>query len=86
VKPSAWKNGFRDVAVRAGSKIKSGTKIHNIARLDICVADRPYKTYESEDGSIKPRRLSLKRRRGKNDLVVQAFDRANNLVAAYRHE
>ena len=86
VKPSAWKNGFRDVTVRAGSKIQSGTKVHNIARLDIYVAGRPYKTYESEDGSINTRRLSVKRRRGKNDLLVQAFDRANNLVAAYRHE
>ena len=86
VQPSPWKNGYRDVAVRAGSKIQAGRKIHNIARLDICVADRPYKTYESEDGSIKTRRLTLKRRRGKNDLLVQAFDRANNLVAAYRHE
>jgi len=86
VKPSAWKNGFRDVVVRAGSKIQSGTKVHNIARLDIYVGSRPYKTYESEDGSINTRRLNLKRRRGKNDLLVQAFDGANNLVAAYRHE
>ena len=86
VKPSAWKNGFRDVSVRAGSKIQSRTKVHNIARLDIYVGGRPYKTYESEDGSINTRRLTLKRRRGKNDLLVQAFDRANNLVASYRHE
>ena len=85
VKPSAWKNGFRDVVVRAGSKIQSGSKVHNIARLDIYVAGRPYKTYESEDGSINTRRLTVKRRRGKNDLLVQAFDQANNLVAAYRH-
>jgi hypothetical protein len=86
VKPSAWKNGFRDVVVRAGSKIQSGTKVHNIARLDIYVAGRPYKTYESEDGSINTRRLTLKGCRGKNDLQVQAFDGANNLVAAYRHQ
>src|SRR6267378_2719549 len=86
VKPSRWKNGFRELLVRAGSKIQSGAKVQNIARLDVCVAGRPYKTFDSEDGSIRARRLTLKHRRGKNDLLVQAFDRANNLLAAYRHD
>ena len=72
--------------VRAGSKIQSGAKIQNIARLDVYVAGRPYKTFDSDDGSIRARRLTLKHRRGKNDLLVQAFDGANNLVAAYRHQ
>jgi hypothetical protein len=86
VKSSRWKNGFRDVVVRAGSKIQSGAKVRNIARLDVYVGGRLIKTFESEDGSIKARRLTLKHRRGKNDLLVQAFDGTNNLVAAYRHQ
>jgi hypothetical protein len=83
---SAWKSGFRDVTLRATSKIPAGKKIQNIARLDVYIAGRPYKTLDASKGSIKNRRLTLKRRRGKNDLLVQAFDGANNLVAAYRHE
>lgn len=83
---SAWKSGFRDVTLRATSKIPAGKKIQNIARLDVYLAGRPYKTLDASKGSIKTRRLTLKRRRGKNDLLVQAFDGANNLVAAYRHE
>jgi len=86
VKPSRWKNGFRNVVVRAGSKIQSSAKAQNIARLDVYVGGRLYKTFDSEDGSIRARRLTLKHRRGKNDLLVQAFDGTNNLVAAYRHQ
>ena len=86
VKPAAWKNGSRVVLVRAGSKHQSGNKVQNISRLDIYVAGRPYKTFDAKDGAINARRLTLKRRKGKNDLLVQAFDAANNLVAAYRHE
>jgi hypothetical protein len=86
VKHSAWKNGFRNLVVRAGSKIQSGARVQNIARLDVYVGGRPYKTFDSKDGSIRARKLTLKRRPGNNDLLVQAFDGANNLVAAYRHK
>jgi hypothetical protein len=84
VKLSPWDKGFRHVVVRAGSKVHSGKKLQNIARVDVYVAGRPYKTFDAEAGSITAKKLALKRRHGKNDLLVQAFDGANNLVAAYR--
>jgi len=86
VSVSAWKSGFRNVTVRASSKIPAGKKIQNIARVDVYMAGRPYKTFDAINGSTKTRKLTLKHRKGKNDLLVQAFDGANNLVAAYRHK
>ena len=84
VKLLPWDKGYRHMVIRAGSKIHSGNKLQNIARVDVYVAGRPYKTFDSKDGSITARKLTLKRRHGKNDLLVQAFDGANHLVAAYR--
>jgi hypothetical protein len=86
VKASPWKNGSRDVVVRAQSKVQSGKKVQNIARLDVYLGGRPYRTFDARNGSIDSKRLTLKRRRDKNNLLVQAFDGANNIVAAYRHE
>ncbi|MDX6575540.1 MAG: hypothetical protein QOE96_1493 [Blastocatellia bacterium] len=86
VKASPWKDGFRDVVVRARSKVQSGKKIQNIARLDVYLGGRPYRTFDARNGSINSKRLTLKHRRGKNNLLVQAFDGANNIVAAYRHK
>lgn len=86
VKASPWKNGSRTVVVRAGTRAKSGNKTQHLSRLDVYVAGRPYKSFDARDGSISPRTLILKRHRGKNNLLMQAFDGANNLVAAYRHD
>ena len=86
VKASPWKDGFRTVVVRAGTTAKAPKRIQHISRLDIYVAGRPYKSFDARDGAIGSRTLTLKRHRGKNNLLVQAFDGANNLVAAYRHD
>jgi Peptidase family S41 len=83
---SAWKDDSREMVVRAASKIPLGSKVQHIARVDVCIADRPYKTIDARGGSIRARRLTLKRCAGKNNLLVQAFDSANKLVATYRHE
>jgi hypothetical protein len=71
--------------VSATSKIPSRKRSQNIARVDVYVAGRPYKTLDVINGSLKAKRLILKRRKGKNNLLLEAFDGANNLVAAYRH-
>jgi len=83
---SAWKDDSREMVVRAASKIPLGGKVQHIARVDVCIADRPYKTIDARGGSIRARRLTLQRCQGKNNLLVQAFDGANKLVATYRHE
>jgi hypothetical protein len=86
VKPFRRKEGSRGVVVTAGSKTQPGDKIKNISRLDVYLSGRPYKTFDAKNGSIKARRVTLGRRKGKTELLLQAFDGANNLVAAYRHE
>jgi hypothetical protein len=82
---SAWQSGTRYTTVSATSKIPARKKIQNIARVDVYVAGRPYKTLDVINGSLKAKRLVLKHRKGKNNLLLKAFDGANNLVAAYRH-
>jgi C-terminal processing protease CtpA/Prc len=86
VKTSPWKDGSRTVAVSAGTKLKSAKKVRYISRVDVYVAGRPHKSFDAKDGSISPRSFTLKHHRGKNSLLVQAFDGANNLVAVHRHE
>ena len=86
VKASPWKDGSRTVTVRAGTKIRSPKRIQYISRLDVYVAGRPHKSLDANDGSLSSKTFTLKRHRGKNNLLVQAFDGANNLVAAYRHD
>lgn len=86
VKPSRWQNGVREVALRAGSTMRSRNKVQNIARLDVSIGGRPYKSFDATDGAISARKLTLKRRKGKNNLLVQALDGGNNVVAAYRHD
>jgi hypothetical protein len=86
VKASAWKDGLRTVDVRAGTRIKSPKGVRYISRVDVYVAGRPYKSFDARNGSLSSRRFTLKHHKGKNNLLVQAFDGANNLVAACRHE
>jgi hypothetical protein len=86
VKPFRRKQGSRGVVVSAGSKTQPGDRVKNISRLDVYVGGRPYKTFAAKNGSIRARTINLESRKGKIDLLVQAFDGANNLVAAYRHE
>jgi hypothetical protein len=86
VKLSPWRSGRRDLVLHAGSRVQGRNRTQNIARLDIYVGDRPYKTFDASHGAIKVKRLSLRHHPGKNNLLVQVFDGANNLVATYRHK
>jgi hypothetical protein len=85
VRPVRSKEGSRGVVVGARSKVRSRKKEQNISRLDIYVGGRPYKTFNAENGSVRARTLRLGSRRRKAELLVQAFDGKDNLVAAYRY-
>jgi len=85
VKPVRSKEGSRGVVVGARSKVRSGKKEQNIFRLDVYVGGRPYKTLDAENGSVRARTIRLGSHRRKGELLVQAFDGKNNLVAAYRY-
>ena len=74
------------MVVRAGTRINSPKKEQYISRVDVYVSGRPYKSFDARDGSVGSRTFTLKRHKGKNNLQVEAFDGANNLVAAYRHD
>jgi C-terminal processing protease CtpA/Prc len=99
VKPFRLKGGSAGVIVSCASKVpppktgkKKGSKIprakalENISYLDIQVNGRFCQTINAEDGSVKETRVPLESHRGKRDVLVQAFDGANNLVAAYRYK
>jgi Peptidase family S41 len=86
VKPLRRKEGSRGVVVSARSKVRSGKQAQNISRLDVYVGGRPYKTLDAENGSVTARTITLGSRKRKAELLVQAFDGTNNLVAAYRYE
>lgn len=85
VKPSRGKEGSRGVVLGARSKVRSGKKEQNISRLDVYLGGRPYKTFNAENGSVRARTIRLAGRRRKGELLVQAFDGKNNLVAVYRY-
>jgi len=86
VKPLRRKEGSRGVVVSARSKVRSGKKGQNISRLDVYLGGRPYRTFDAENGSVRARTITLRSRQRKIELLVQAFDETNNLVAAYRYE
>ncbi len=86
VEPFRRKQGSQSVILTAGSKVPPGKTVENISWLDVYVNGRPYKTLKANNGSIRARTLTLGRRKEKMKLLVQAFDGANNLVAAYRYE
>ena len=83
VKPFTRKEGSRGVTVTARSKISPGKRMENISYLNIYVNGRFFKNIDCKNGTIKARTI-LERSKGKSELLVQAFDGANNLVAAYR--
>ena len=87
VKPFSRKEGPRGIVVTAVSKIELPDSKKNISRLDVYLNGRPYKSVDANGGSIHARRITLRKsRREKTDLLLEARDGANNLVAVYRRE
>jgi hypothetical protein len=85
VRPFTPKDGSRGIVINAVSKIEPPDSRKNISRLDVYLDGRPYKSLDAEDGSIRARRIALRgRRRRKTELLVEARDRENKLVAVHR--
>ncbi len=85
VKPFTPKEGARGIIVTAVSKILSPDNGKKISRLDVYLGGRPYKSVDARDGAIHARRITLGRSGGrKAELLLEARDSANNLVAVYR--
>jgi len=76
----------RGVRVTCASKIPTTNTKENISYLNIFLNGRFYKTINAENGSIEREPIILEGRKGRIELLVQAYDGANNLVAAYRHK
>ncbi|HYR75302.1 MAG TPA: S41 family peptidase [Pyrinomonadaceae bacterium] len=76
----------RGVHVTCASKIPTANTKKNISYLNIYLNDRFYRTIDAKDGAIKRKPVILKGGKGRVKVLVQAYDGANNLVAAYRHK
>ena len=85
VQPFTPKEGTRGIVVTAVSKFLPPDSGKNISRLDVYVGGRPFKSFEATDGALHARRITLRRSRSrKAELLLEARDSANNLVAVYR--
>ena len=84
-KPFTSTEGSRGVVLNAASKIERADSGKNISRVDVYLDGRPYKSFDAEDGSIHAKRVGLRRkRRKKTELLLEARDRDNNLLAMCR--
>jgi hypothetical protein len=79
------RNASRGVRVTCGSKIPKENTEENISYLNIYLNGRFYWTINAKDGAIKRKPIILKGGKGRIKVLVQAYNGANNLVAAYRY-
>jgi len=77
------KNGRRGIVISTSSKVRRGTRAKVIARVDIYLDGRPVRSLVARDGSIKNKRLNLSNGE-RGEVLLEARDRSNTLVAAYR--
>ncbi|MEK6303978.1 MAG: S41 family peptidase [Acidobacteriota bacterium] len=84
-KPFTPKEGTRGIVINAVSKTEPPDRSKNISRVDVYLDGRPYRSLDAEDGSIRAKRIALRRkRRKKTELLLEARDGANNLLAVCR--
>jgi len=85
VKPFTDKEGACGIVVTAVSKIEPPDSGKNISRLDLYIDGRPHKSLDAKDGSIPARRITLGASGARKlQLLLEARDGSNNLVAVYR--
>ena len=85
VKPIKQKDS-RGVKITAGSKVPPDKPLKKISYSNIFLNGRVHPpTIDAKNGAIEAE-VILPRRRGKTEVLVQAYDGANKLVAAYRYE
>jgi peptidase S41-like protein len=74
--------GGREIVVSAASKVPSSKAGRAITRLDIYVNGRPVLSIDAQDGAVPPTQVSIgKVGNAPNAVIVQAWDRAQRLVA-----
>jgi hypothetical protein len=83
LKPFRRKTGS-GVIIAAQSKVAPQKKLENISYVDVYFDRRLYKTFDAKDGRVTTKAIFPRGRR-KREVLVQAFDGTNKLVAAYRH-
>jgi hypothetical protein len=77
--------GRRGVTLSAASKVPSRRHSEKISRLDIFIDGRLRKSIDARAGAVGPRRVAIEKgRRGQIQLVVEARDGTNKLVARCR--
>ncbi|HYV02941.1 MAG TPA: S41 family peptidase [Blastocatellia bacterium] len=86
IKPYTHQGAFRGIVFTASSKVRPPAGKKKISRVDVYLNGRPYKTFDAEAGSITPRRIALRKSRTKKkQLLLEARDGENNLVAVQRY-
>ncbi|MEK6322493.1 MAG: S41 family peptidase [Acidobacteriota bacterium] len=86
VKPFTLKEGSFGLVITAVSRLEPRNSRSKISRLDLSVNGRPCKSFDAKDGSIRARRVILGSSDRKTELLLEARDGANNLVAVYRRK
>lgn len=86
VKALKQDEGRRSVTVNAGSKVEAAKREKNIARLDVYINGRPYKSIDARNGAARSRIVLQGRPRKKAELRVEAYDSTRRLVAVCRRK
>jgi hypothetical protein len=77
--------GADGIVVSAASKVPPSLAKRNIARLDIYVDGRPWRSIDAADGAVPPTPIAIVKDGAKRAAVeASAWDRAGNLVAVAR--
>ena len=84
VKPVAGKR--RTFEIAATSKTRRSDAHQKIFRVDVAVNGWPYKSLTARNGNVAPTVVFIDQAKGPRNLVVQAFDYNNKLVAVYRQQ
>jgi len=85
VKPFEREDGTRGIVVTAQSKVTPPDAKKNISRVDVYVNGRPIRSLDATRGALQAKRLILgESRNAKINLLLEARDAANNLVAVYQ--
>jgi C-terminal processing protease CtpA/Prc len=75
----------RTFKIAASSNVGRAHAHKKIYRIDISVNGWPYRSLMATNGTVPPTTITVDKLKSKLQLVVQAFDHHNNVVAAYRN-
>jgi hypothetical protein len=86
VTPAKRQAGARSVTVSASSRVRTNNREKKIARLDIYIDGRPYKSIDAVNGAIRARIALHGRPQKKAELKVEAYDSTRTMVAVCRRK